>query len=141
MNSPAAPFVVVFALFPEVTQLDFTGPWEVFVRLPGAEVIVASEAGGEIVAQAGLRFAGTRRLAEIESCDLICVPGGPGTSAAMLDEAYMAELRRLAAGARYVTSVCTGSTYCFSMSSISRTDTRSPRWMKPAFSMVGNRRS
>ena len=102
-------FVVVFALFPDLTQLDFTGPWEVLTRLPGAEVIVASEAGGVVEARGGLAFAGTRRLAEVERCDLICIPGGPGTADAMLDLAYMAEVKRLAAGARYVTSVCTGS--------------------------------
>src|SRR5471030_169425 len=105
----AQPFVVVFALFPDLTQLDFTGPWEVLTRLPGAEVIIASEAGGVVEARHGLAFAGVRRLAEVERCDLICIPGGPGTADAMLDLAYMAEVKRLAAGARYVTSVCTGS--------------------------------
>jgi len=105
----AQPFIVVFALFPDLTQLDFTGPWEVLTRLPGAEVIIASEVGGVVEARHGLAFAGVRRLAEVERCDLICVPGGPGTADAMLDEAYIAEVKRLAAGARYVTSVCTGS--------------------------------
>ena len=103
------PFVTVFAIFPDLTQLDFTGPWEVLSRLPDSETLIASFAGGEVRAQGGLTFAGTRRLADIASCDLICVPGGPGTAAAMLDEAFIGELRRLAAGARYVTSVCTGS--------------------------------
>ena len=103
------PFVVVFALFPDLTQLDFTGPWEVLTRLPNSEVIIASEAGGVVRARHGLAFEGVRRLADVERCDLICVPGGPGTADAMLDEAYIAEIRRLAAGARYITSVCTGS--------------------------------
>ena len=107
MTEPS--FIVVFALFPDLTQLDFTGPWEVLTRLPGAEVIIASEAGGTVHARHGLAFAGVRRLAEIERCDLICVPGGPGTAAAMLDEAFIAEVKRLAGGARYITSVCTGS--------------------------------
>ncbi len=102
-------FTAVFALFPDLTQLDFTGPWEVITRIPGAEVIVASRDGAGIRAQNGLTFEGTRPLAGIERCDLICVPGGPGTAAAMLDEPYLAEVRRLALGARYVTSVCTGS--------------------------------
>ena len=103
------PFVIVFAIFPDLTQLDFTGPWEVLTRLPGAQAIIASEAGGTVEARGGLAFAGVRRLAEIARCDLICIPGGPGTADAMLDEAYVAEVKRLAAGARYVTSVCTGS--------------------------------
>ncbi|HEY1798935.1 MAG TPA: DJ-1/PfpI family protein [Stellaceae bacterium] len=102
--------VIVFAVFPEVTQLDFTGPHQVFSALPGAEVIVASSAGGTIAASGGLSFAGTRRLADIPACDIICVPGGRGaTDIAMSDAAFLTELRRLAATARYVTSVCTGA--------------------------------
>jgi len=44
----ASPITIVFALFPGVTQLDFTGPHQVLSRLPGAEVILASRAGGAI---------------------------------------------------------------------------------------------
>ncbi len=101
--------VIVFAIYDEVTQLDFTGPWEVFTRLPNAQVVVASKDGGEVRAQNGLTFSKVDRLAHIPCCDLLCVPGGPGTSAAMLDDDYIAEVRRLADTARYVTSVCTGS--------------------------------
>jgi putative intracellular protease/amidase len=101
--------VIVFALFPGVTQLDFTGPHQVFSALPGAEVIVASVDGGTIVST-GLTFSGLRRLADIPCCDVVCVPGGRGTTeTAINDDAFLAELRRLAASARYVTSVCTGS--------------------------------
>jgi transcriptional regulator GlxA family with amidase domain len=103
-----APFHIVFALFPDVTQLDFTGPHQIFSRLPGAQVTAASAAGGEIEAD-GLVFARLPRLADIARCDLLCVPGGFGTTQALGDAAYLAQLRRLAAGARYVTSVCTGS--------------------------------
>jgi transcriptional regulator GlxA family with amidase domain len=105
----SAEFTVVFALFPRVTQLDFTGPYEVFIRLPGARVILASSAGGEIQADGGMTFANVVRLADVERCDLLCVPGGFGTAQAMGDAELLAQLRRLAAGARYVTSVCTGS--------------------------------
>jgi cyclohexyl-isocyanide hydratase len=102
--------VIVFALFPGVTQLDFTGPHEVFSALPGAKVIMASADGGTIEASGGMIFAGVRRLAEIPECDVVCVPGGRGaTDNAIKDAAFLRELRRLAATARYVTSVCTGS--------------------------------
>jgi transcriptional regulator GlxA family with amidase domain len=50
-----------------------------------------------------------RRLAEIERCDLVCVPGGFGTIEAMEDQELLGQIRRLAASARYVTSVCTGA--------------------------------
>jgi cyclohexyl-isocyanide hydratase len=101
--------VIVFALFPGVTQLDFTGPHQVFSSLPGASVILASAQGGAIET-GGMTFAGLRRLAEIPACDLVCVPGGRGvTDNAIKDDVFLGELRRLAASARYVTSVCTGS--------------------------------
>ncbi|MEP6966457.1 MAG: DJ-1/PfpI family protein [Pseudomonadota bacterium] len=106
MAEPSLTFV--FALFPGVTQLDFTGPHQVFSRVPGARVLAASAAGGAIEAD-GLTFAGLARLADIEGCDVLCIPGGWGTTQAMHDAAYMREVKRLAAGARHVTSVCTGS--------------------------------
>jgi transcriptional regulator GlxA family with amidase domain len=101
--------VIVFALFPGVTQLDFTGPHQVFSSLPGASVILASAAGGSIET-GGITFAGLRRLADIPACDVVCVPGGRGvTDNAIGDAVFLGELRRLAATAKFVTSVCTGS--------------------------------
>jgi len=102
--------VIVFALFPGVTQLDFTGPYQMLCALPGASVILASREGGKITSNEGITFAGLRRLADIPACDVVCVPGGRGvTDNAIKDEVFLDELRRLAGTARYVTSVCTGS--------------------------------
>ena len=102
--------VIVFALFPGVTQLDFTGPYQMLCALPGASVILASREGGSITSNEGITFAGLRRLADIPACDVVCVPGGRGvTDDAIKDEVFLRELRRLASTARYVTSVCTGS--------------------------------
>ncbi len=105
---PAPTLTIVFALYPGVTHLDFTGPHQVLCRLPGARAIAASETGEPIEAE-GLTFANLTRLADVPACDVLCIPGGSGTTAAMEDAAYMAQIRRLAAGARFVTSVCTGS--------------------------------
>ncbi len=107
--SSSPPFPVVFALFPRVTQLDFTGPAEVFARLPGASLTLATVQGGQLDTESGITFAGIKRLAEVEECALLCVPGGYGTIDAMEDAAYLNALRRLSAKARYITSVCTGS--------------------------------
>lgn len=101
-------FRIVFAVFPGMTQLDFTGPHQFLSRLPKSEVIVASPDGGDVPSE-GLVFAGTKRLADVEHCDLICVPGGGAATAIALDVAFVADIRRLGLGARYVTSVCTGS--------------------------------
>lgn len=102
-------FTTVFAIYPDLTHLDFTGPHQVLCRLPGAETIIASREGGEIVAEGGLVIGRTRKLSQIERCDLICVPGGMTATTVALEEGFVSEVRRLALGARYITSVCTGS--------------------------------
>lgn len=99
---------IVFALYPDVTHLDFTGPHQFLVRTPNAGVTVASLGGQDIEAE-GLTFTKLAALEAIDRCDVLCVPGGFGTAAAMLNEPFMAEIRRLGAQARYRTSVCTGS--------------------------------
>jgi len=99
---------IVIPLYPDVTHLDFTGPHQVLSRLPNAKVTVASMGGMDITAD-GLTFGNLADLAKVERCDVLCVPGGFGTTDAMLDEAFMREIRRLGGGAKYLTSVCTGS--------------------------------
>jgi transcriptional regulator GlxA family with amidase domain len=107
MSEP--PFVIVEAIYPGLTQLDFTGPHTIFSRLPGARTIVASRDGGEVESEGGLRFAGTVALKEIARCDLLFLPGGVAATDVINDLEFMAEVKRLAAQARYLTSVCTGS--------------------------------
>eukprot|EP01037_Dinobryon_pediforme_P005615 gene5615-5674_t len=102
------PFRIVFAVFPHMTQLDFTGPHQFLSRLPGSETLVASRDGGAIPAE-GLIFAGTTRLADVDRCDLLCVPGGLAATTVACDADFIAQVRRLGLGAHYVTSVCTGS--------------------------------
>lgn len=99
---------IVIPLYPGVTHLDFTAPHQVLSRLPGGRVTVASMGGADIEAD-GLTFGRLADLSQVKSCDVLCIPGGFGTTDAMLDDAFMGEIRRLAAGARYLTSVCTGS--------------------------------
>jgi cyclohexyl-isocyanide hydratase len=105
----ADPFRIVFILYPRLTQLDFTGPYEVLARMPGAETIIASKDGGALVTEMGLTFANLRALADIDSADMIMIPGGPGQTDAMQDPEFMVEVKRLGESAKYVTSVCTGS--------------------------------
>ena len=99
---------IVIALFPGVTHLDFTGPHQFLCRVPRVRVSVASIGGADMEAD-GLRFAGLAKLEDIALCDVLLVPGGFGCTAAMNDAAFMREIRRLGADARYLTSVCTGS--------------------------------
>jgi len=99
---------IVFPIFDRVTHLDFTGPHQVFSYVPEARITVASMGGHDIEA-AGMVFGGLADLGELESCDVLCVPGGAGTTEAMADETFMRDIRRLASGAQYLTSVCTGA--------------------------------
>jgi cyclohexyl-isocyanide hydratase len=105
---PVSPFHILFAIYPGMTHLDFTGPHQFLSRLPNSETLIASVDGGTVAAD-GLAFANIGRLADVGSCDLICVPGGANATRVALDEKFIHELKRLGAGAQYVTSVCTGS--------------------------------
>src|ERR1700687_6065919 len=88
------PFRIVEAIFPGMTQLDFTGPHTVFSRIPNTETIVASEPGGAIASDGGLTLHGPRRMADIDRCDLLFFPGGLATTEVINDLAFMAEVRR-----------------------------------------------
>lgn len=98
----------VIPVYPGTTHLDFTAPHQFFARVPDAEVVVASRTGGSLVCD-GLTFADLPRLADVAACDVICVPGGFGTFDAIHDGEFLDQIRRLASGAQFVTSVCTGS--------------------------------
>jgi putative intracellular protease/amidase len=99
---------ILFVLYPDVTHLDFTGPHQFLARTPNAQVTVASLGGVDIEAE-GLTFTNLSDLAKVERCDVLCIPGGFGTTEAMLNDEFMRHIRRLGAEATYVTSVCTGS--------------------------------
>lgn len=105
----SATFRIVSMIYPGFTQLDFTAPHTVFSRLPDADVVVCSLAGGEVASDGGLVFAHTRPLAQVDSCDLLFIPGGRTTVEVINDRDFMGHVVRLGAGARYLTSVCTGS--------------------------------
>jgi cyclohexyl-isocyanide hydratase len=107
MSNPE-PLTILFPLYPGVTQLDFTGPYQFFVRLPGVKTIVASVEGKSVDLE-GLTFSGLAPLERIERCDVLCVPGGRGCTDAIRDPRYLSAIRSLADTARYITSVCTGS--------------------------------
>ncbi len=102
-------FRIGFLLFPNITQLDLTGPHEVLSKLPGAKVHLIWKTLERVKAVGGMSIVPDTTLADCPQLDLICVPGGPGMTSLMIDGEVLAFLRKQAAGARYVTSVCTGS--------------------------------
>lgn len=100
---------IVFVLFPNVTQLDFTGPLQVLSRLPGARVHIAASSFAPVETDATLTLNPTTTFADCPSADVLVIPGGFGVDDAMNDAALMAFVKREGARARYVTSVCTGA--------------------------------
>jgi cyclohexyl-isocyanide hydratase len=104
----AKPLTIVMPTYDGVTQLDFTGPYQFFVRTPDVKVVVASMGAKPINAN-GLVFAELADLKAVKECDVLCIPGGGGCYQAMESDDFLKEIRRLAENASYLTSVCTGS--------------------------------
>jgi cyclohexyl-isocyanide hydratase len=102
-------FVIGFVLFPDFTQLDMTGPFEVFSRMPNAELHLIAKSLEPVASDSGMRILPSATFATAPKLDLICIPGGPGQIAVMDDAETIGFVRESGATARYVTSVCTGS--------------------------------
>lgn len=96
-------------VFPRVTQLDFTGPLQVFSAVPGAKLHLIWKRIEPVPSDSALIVTPTTTFADCPQLDVICVPGGRGTDDLLNDEEVLEFLRRQAEGAKYVTSVCTGS--------------------------------
>jgi cyclohexyl-isocyanide hydratase len=98
-----------FLLFPQVQQLDLTGPYDVLASLPDVKVHLIWKDLMPITASTGLMLKPTTTFEDCPALDVICVPGGSGVGPLMEDDETLAFLKTQAANARYVTSVCTGS--------------------------------
>ena len=96
-------------IFPRLTQLDMTGPYEVLARLPDTKVDLIAKSLDPVTTDRGMQIVPTVTYDTCPPLDIVMVPGGPGQQDLMEDEAALSFLRRQAAGAKYVTSVCTGS--------------------------------
>ncbi len=96
-------------VFPNLTQLDLTGPYEVLSWLPGTETLLLWKDLHPVRSEHGLAILPTTALAECPPLDLVLVPGGPGINPLLEDAEVLAFLRRAAAAARYVVGICTGS--------------------------------
>lgn len=100
---------IVFVLFDNVTQLDFTGPVQFLSRLPGAQVHVVTKDGRAVTTDCGFSILPRSSFAECPQANILCVPGGHGVRDAIADTAIVDFVRQQAKGADYITSVCTGA--------------------------------
>ena len=105
----ANPIAIGILIYPNLTQLDATGPAQVLARVPGATVHMIWKTRDPIPTDAGFSIVPNTTFADCPQLDVICVPGGGGQVALMTDPETLDFLRKQAATARYVTSVCTGS--------------------------------
>jgi cyclohexyl-isocyanide hydratase len=100
---------IVFLLFANVTQLDFTGPAQFLSRLPGAKIHVAAASLAPVKTDCGFAIVPTCDYATCPQADILCVPGGFGVREALSDAALIDFVHEQAKGATWVTSVCTGA--------------------------------
>jgi putative intracellular protease/amidase len=101
---------IVIPLFDQFTALDAVGPYEVLCKIPGAEVIFAGAVRGPVRSDSGaLAIVADASLQEIDSCEVLVVPGGPGTRKMTTDETLIGWVRQIHPATQWTTSVCTGA--------------------------------
>jgi len=105
----SAPLQIGLVIFPKVTQLDFTGPLQVFSSVANAKVHLIWKRIEPVASDSVLTLTPTITFADCPQLDVICVPGGAGTDDMVNDAEMLDFLRKQAVAAKYVTSVCTGS--------------------------------
>ncbi|HEX8596196.1 MAG TPA: DJ-1/PfpI family protein [Pseudomonas sp.] len=96
-------------VFPDVQQLDLTGPYEVFASLPGVTVHLLWKNLDPLFASTGLALIPTQTYDDCPVLDVLCIPGGRGIDALLEDEQTLAFIQRQAATVKYLGSVCTGA--------------------------------
>jgi putative intracellular protease/amidase len=102
--------LITIPLFDRFTALDAVGPYEVLSRLPGAEVVFVAEQAGPVRTDTrALTLVAERALADVDACDVVVVPGGPGTRVMLEPQPLHGWLRAIDATTQWTTSVCTGA--------------------------------
>ncbi len=109
MTESSTPIEIGFLVFPKVQQLDLTGPYEVFASWPRARVRLVWKTLDPVTSSTGLVLNPDTSFEDCPPLDVLTIPGGVGINALLSDEAAIAFVRRQAAHARFVTSVCTGA--------------------------------
>ncbi|KQR74208.1 dimethylglycine dehydrogenase [Burkholderia sp. Leaf177] len=98
-----------FLVFPGVQQLDLTGPHDVFASVAGAKVYLVNSTLEPVKSSSGLSLTPSITYDDCPQLDVLCVPGGIGVGELMEDELALSFIKKQAASARFVTSVCTGA--------------------------------
>ncbi|RBQ17899.1 DJ-1/PfpI family protein [Spongiactinospora rosea] len=101
---------IVIPLFDQFEPLDAIGPYEIFGYISGATVRFVTDRPGPVQDVLGsLPVHVATRYSEVERCDVLLVPGGGSHLTMMDDPEFLDWVRRIHAGTRFTTSVCTGA--------------------------------
>jgi cyclohexyl-isocyanide hydratase len=96
-------------LFPGMTQLDVTGPYEVLCRVPNMNVVLLAVDRAPICTEHGMILMPECTFAEAPPLDVLVIPGGTSINDTLPDPRYLNFVSAAGSQARWVTSVCTGS--------------------------------
>jgi cyclohexyl-isocyanide hydratase len=107
--SDKSPISVAFLLFPGVTQLDLTGPAQILSRLGNVTLDLVWKTIAPVETDSGFSILPTATFADVARADILCIPGGMGTTGVINDDAAMAWVKQIGDEAQWITSVCTGS--------------------------------
>ena len=103
-------YCIGLVIFPGMTQLDMTGPYQVFSMMPDTHVLLLWKTLEPVTSSEGMTILPTVTFNDCPSLDVLCVPGGAIGQVEMMQDAEMLEfLRQQGKTAKYITSVCTGS--------------------------------
>ncbi|WGV26873.1 DJ-1/PfpI family protein [Halotia branconii] len=109
MTNPSK-YHIGLVIFPGMTQLDITGPHQVFALMPNASVYLLWKTLQPVTSNEGMTILPTTTFDDCPSLDVLCVPGGAVGQVEMMRDAQVLEfLQQQGKTAKYITSVCTGS--------------------------------
>lgn len=104
-----SPLSVAFLVFPNITQLDMTGPAQILSRLGNTSIHLVWKNKQPVATDAGFNLLPSTSFDELTHVDILCVPGGLGTMDLIEDQETLDWVRKIGNTAQWVTSVCTGS--------------------------------
>lgn len=109
MVNPAK-YHIGLVIFPGMTQLDITGPHQVFAIMPNTQVYLLWKTLEPVKSSEGMTILPTISFDECPPLDVLCVPGGAiGQVEMMRDTEVLEFLQQQGKTAKFITSVCTGS--------------------------------
>lgn len=96
-------------LFPNLTQLGFTAPYEVFSHLPNTQIYRLAPTLDPVYSDSGFPLIPNSSFEKSPHLDVLFVPGGLGVTSKLEDSQFLQFLRKQGECVRYVTSICSGS--------------------------------